>query len=173
MHMNLNEKLSDAERRAAVLAILQVVRVTFEQVKHHKVYGKRVIDAFRKALPDYSVYGGFEHSLGKFRVWGKSLPYNDSLYFCWNSGRTWQEGFEQEILRQDPSDAIERARDESAIEAECVDMERQILALQARAKLLVASLPIPKSAVTRKDSIFWESPSRALAEKCPNLFGGH
>ncbi len=170
-HLPPNGKLALSEQYTKHAAILSALRAAFEKVKHHKQYGKRVLDVFRAALPGYVVTNeGVGSSLEGLRVWGKELPYDQGLYMCWSASKPWQEGLAYDLDRQDPSDSLERMRDEEAIVSECEELERQIAALRARGRALVEALPVPKSAVTRREAHFWTSPSSSLAKRCPNLF---
>lgn len=165
------DNLSLAAQYEVHVRILAALRAAFETVKHHKQYGKRVVDAFRKALPDYVMSDSSSvSSLMSLAVWGKDLPHNQRLYMCWNQGKSWQEGFAADLDRQDPSDSLERMREEESIVVACERMEARIAELRRHARNLVESLPVPRSAVTRREPHFWMSPSSKLAKLCPNLF---
>ena len=171
--MNVKESFPrDYGRQIAIVAALRRV---FEVVKHHQKFTKRMLPAFERELPGYTVSLSVEpgdFGFARLNVWGNGLSYDDAVRLSWiNSDKQpWQERMAEELDRQDPSDSAERQEQEIALVSKLEAMEAEVVRLRAEAEALIVALPVPRSARLRAESYFWSHPSSAFAAKFPGLF---
>lgn len=159
------------------IAVVAALRRGFEVVKHHQKFTKRMLPAFEKELPGYTVSLSVEpgdFGFARLRVWGNGLAYDDGVGLGWinSDKRPWQERMAEELDRNDVSDYAERQEQEIAIVTKLEAMEREIERIRAEASKIFEELPVPKSAKLRSNECHWSGPSYALRDKFPGLFKG-
>ena len=161
--------------------VLEVLKASLTSCKLEKL-GKRVQTHIEKSFPDnwvtvYSAKKSFESSA--IRVWytnpitGNSAHVEVRVYersSMTGEAKDWRAQALVEIERQFSYDTDERARQEEAIFPALSAIEEEIKSLQARALMMIEALPIPSSATVRKDSCYWDSPSRELTKRLPATF---
>lgn len=166
------------------IQINAALRGAFEKFRHHQSFTGRARGFIKDALPEYTVHvdagnDGFG-SLNEIGVWGPGLPYAQRFHIMFSTPqgsetgvapRTWQEAFARELDRSDLSDHLERTADEERLLPELSTIEAKIRALTVEAHKLVANLPVPTAAVTRKEPLFWQTPSHELKKRFPFAFG--
>lgn len=85
------------------------------------------------------------------------------------TARTPEEAL-YEINRNDPTDQEERRTHEKLLEANFKRLHETVLRAQEEARAIIKALPVPKSAIVRKNPIYWEHPSYELSKQFPELF---
>lgn len=160
------------------IEIIQKIRETVPKFAHYKEFTGRVRPFLQEALPEYTIaVSNKEGCLTtgySIRVWGNGLRHdNDGVYIRWNaeSDKTWVEGLLTALEQADPSDSRERDLQELELTEELDRLNSEVKSLIKRARMLVKELPVPKSAITRNDPMYWENASTELRKRYPILFG--
>jgi len=175
----MNEKTFSPEQHTA---IIDAIRATFEEVKHHIAFGNggRFATALRKRLPEpYGVHCNNEY-LAHIYVWGHGVAYSKGVSLCFNANRNesgWQAALAMEIDRNDQRDYQERIEQEKEcyLLFQAYDMEARLLRSRlARIRELcdaeIERLPEPASATVRKGACHWGSPSAHMRRLFPNVY---
>lgn len=153
------------------IAVVAGLRRAFEQFKHHAAFTRRVKPLIVAELPGYTVSVDPDHGLQTVRVWGNGLPYDSSVYLCWNSSKPWAKGMAEAIEIANYQDYAERAEAEEPLRVKLDALSARVEAARAEAAALVAALPVPASATIRAEHHFWDRPSSELSQAYPLLFG--
>jgi hypothetical protein len=148
--------------------IIAALRRAYENFRHHVKFTQRARPIIEAELPMYQV----SVADCSVRIW-KDRAYDQAVDISWSSfsSKSWQENFECDLARQDPSDTIERMKDEARVAEQLAALEAQVCEARRVAKEIIEALPVPKAATIRSGAHFWSSPSTALTEKFPQLFG--
>lgn len=169
------------DRREQYLKIHQAVMRAFSKFCKHQKFTERAKNYLKEELPEYTIYvnNGSKDFLNyaELAIWGNGLPYNGAFRISFKSDSSWQENFLSQMDRMDCRDGLEREQDEIVLYPEFQSMEEELIALldkiknvRERAISQIKTLPIPESAKTRNNQVFWNDPSSKLREKFPNLF---
>lgn len=163
------------------LDVINGIRRAAEKFKHHQNFTKRVTPYLEAEFPGKTVsihtsQKRFDsHRIG---IWGGDIHYKELIEISFDSrkDKTWFEDLLYQLDVADPSDQMERERDEESIYFQ--DFENQIKMRQEAidrikdiALAQIKDLPVPSSAKIRTSQCHWDSPSSVLREKYPHLFG--
>lgn len=171
-------------------AIIDAIRATLEDTKHHATYGHgtRFQKILKAKLPeDYRVTCTSERievwqecaSNTTQGAWFNNYEQRVSLYFPWHYADPAKILVKicEDLNRCDTRDCAERRQQEQenygafrSLAQEAADLLGKLIALRAIASDIVKDLPIPTAATVRKSSVHWDRPSPELRAKFPNLF---
>jgi hypothetical protein len=126
------------------LHVIQGLMRGFAKVKHHEKYTKRVASAFEAELPGYTVRinpAKRTFDSDEITVWGRDITYQNAVRLSWHNSldgkpQTWQEGFQRDLKRADPSHHIENLRKEVELHPALNGVDRKIRDLMAKAHAL-------------------------------------
>lgn len=156
----------------AKLTVVNGLRRAFERFKHHAKFTKRVLPIIEAELPEYTIH--VDGDGPTILVWGKGIRYENAVHVTCpridGPDQSWQARMAWDLDRQDPSDALERAEQESALIPALTELAEEVRARIEEAKKMIEDLPVPASAKVRADGYFWEQPSTDLAQRFPELF---
>lgn len=165
--------------------IIAVIRTTAPKFAHYKRFSRHVLLHLVHALPEYivdsyGVYGmymqtGFVVSARALENKGAHTPLLKLLVRADNS--EWHTELLHQLDIADTSDSLERMKDEESlyeelklIEADVKMYESLIIRKRHETGKMVASLPVPKSAIARKEHTCWTQPSLKLMQAFPHTF---
>jgi hypothetical protein len=163
--------LPSTSRYGQRIAIVDGLRRAFEKFKHHHEFTRRTQRCIEAELPAFTVSVSSEYGRHSIRVWGAGIEFRDALHVSWSpNGASWAGEFEAAVDVVDCRDREERAADEELLCPTLAAMDEQIRRLRLEAAAMIKALPVPPSAKTRADPMYWEGPSVALKERFAALF---
>jgi hypothetical protein len=179
--------------------VLRGIQRAFDKFTHHDKLSAELVNDFETAmkeeLPGYRVHFDRAWDTKAFRgflVTGNGLSLSDQteIVFVWGGDAylangsneffesNWKAIIQELIDAADPSDYLERLRQESVLEPDLCELEAKAKRLEEELQKVrqdalnsVAKAPVPSCAIARKDPSFWEKPSVELTQKFPALFG--
>ena len=153
------------------IAVVDGLRRAFEKFKHHREFTRRAQPFIEAELPAFTVSvspGSGRHNI---HVWGAGIEFCDALHVSWSpSDGSWIAEFLAALDIVDCRDREERAADEELLCPTLAAMDEQIRRLRREAAAMIKALPVPPSAKTRADPMYWEGPSVELKERFAALF---
>jgi hypothetical protein len=159
--------------------IVAKLREAFPKASRHQTFGKRALDVFKAALPEYEISaGGIGNTVMTLKIW-QGWEHPDTTLgwdnrFSLSIGvyeKPWYTNFLRELDIADLSDYIERREAEKPYEAWFAELEKRVYQARALAMEHFKTMPVPSSATVRSAKTFWDEPSSELKTKFPALFG--
>ena len=157
---------------------IALLRKGLATVAHYEKFGKRAVDGIAKIVgPSFQVWERKDPYFTGLHIRPVGLKAGEGWSISWTNSALhdnrphWSARMAEELDRYDPTDAADRQIDEAVLVPRVAAIEAQILALQAEARAMFETLPIPRSAAVRAGRHFWKEASSALQSVYPATFG--